>query len=136
MIHQVLAYLAAQVSYSLGRPGTVPRHKQEFGCLNGMSGDDEHFRGHTSRTGLWTDRFLVLHIFDLADAPVSVHYNIAGHRLRPDLDVVGVQRLLQSNAGIIFGLDRADRDAVGIAGTDAPVLIRLRVASGRSAGNR
>ena len=49
--------------------------------------------------------FQVLHVLDLADAPVPVHHNLAGHGLRPDLDVAGVQRLFQSNAGIIFGLD-------------------------------
>jgi hypothetical protein len=39
------------------------------------------------------------------------------------IDASGPQRVGQGDAGIIFGLDRADRDAVGIAGTNPAVLI-------------
>ena len=48
----------------------------------------------------------------------------------------GTRRLGDGDAGIIFGLDRADRDAVGIAGADAAVLIGLRIAGGGRAGHR
>src|SRR5258708_24571050 len=100
-----------------------------------MSSDDKNLRRHTTGTGLTTARLLVLEVVDLADFPTPVHNNFTCHRLRPDLDVAGVQRLLQRNAGIIFCLDGTDRNAVGITGTDAPALIRLGVASGGSAGN-
>ena len=46
------------------------------------------------------------------------------------VDVPGPQRVGQGDAGIVFGLDRADRDAVGVAGAGATILVGLGIARG------
>src|SRR5262249_25456407 len=67
---------------------------------------------------------------DPADAAVAVDMDLRRDGLVAYVDVPGPQRVGQGDAGIVFGLDRADRDAVGVAGADAAGLIGVRVAGG------
>ena len=67
---------------------------------------------------------------DVADASaIGINVDFGGNRLGEEVDPPGLERLGQGLAGVVLGLNRADRHAVIVALT-APALLDLAGAHG------
>ncbi len=133
MIHQVSPDHVAAVGDALAGPALVLRHQEQPRRLDGVCGDDIDFGFDASfprpRPGL----LLVFDEFNLADAFV-LDDDLAGDRVIDQLRAA-VGRFVQCDCRIIFGLDRADRNAIGISGAGAAIAVRLGIARRRQAAN-
>jgi hypothetical protein len=72
---------------------------------------------------------------DLLDVAVFADDDLAGDRAVPHLHESGVHRVVQRDGRIVFRLDRADRNAVGVAGAGTPIAIGLGIPRGRKASD-
>ena len=125
-----------ELATPIGRASAIGRHQQQLRRLDGVAGHDEHIGRHRPRPRLRAVLGLVLQIVDLADLAVAADDDLAGDGAVADFDIAGLQRVVEGNAGVVFRLDRTDRNAIGVAGADAAALVRLRIATGRRFGHR
>jgi len=73
---------------------------------------------------------------DLADPPIFTDNYLTGDVVMQKPDVSSFYSVIQRDGGIVFRLDRTDRDAVRVAGADATILVGLRIARGRKRPHR
>src|SRR5437588_1357562 len=128
MIHQVLAnrpLAVLAVGDAGGGASLVIRHQEQPWRLDGVAGEDKDFSGYAAAFRLRPILLVVADVVDAADTAVLVEDDLRGDGLVHHVDPPGPHRVCQRHARIIFGLDRTDRNAVGVAGTDATVLIGL-----------
>jgi hypothetical protein len=133
VIHQVASDHVAAVRHTLAGSAIVLRHQQQPRRLDGVRRDDVDFCLDTTFAGFRSGLFLVGDIVDLADASV-LDNDFIGDRVIDEVRA-SVGRLVQGNRRIIFGLDRADRNAIGIAGAGAAIPVGLGIARGRQASH-
>src|SRR5262249_61299104 len=79
---------------------------------------------------------LISYVLDLADQSVLTNDDLAGDGPLAQLHEAGVHRVVQRNRGIVFRLDRTDRNAIRVAGAGPAIPIWLGVARGRHAPDR
>src|SRR2546429_7100570 len=99
-----------------------------------MGRNNEYLRRYAS-VGVRPVLRLVLLIFDMSDASIRVDYHLGCHGPIQNLNISGLESLVERNAGIVLRLDRADRNAIGVTGADPPGLIWLRIATCRRTGD-
>ena len=135
MVHQVLADQSRAVGDRALAVADL-RHQQEPRRLDRVGGNHVDRGDDTAGRGGLARRFevrLVPDVVDLAHAPVRPDNHFAGDGAIQELDVSAIERFVERNGGIILGLDRADRNAVGVACAGAAISVGLRVARGRRA---
>src|SRR5450631_4288363 len=100
-----------------------------------MRGNDVYLGLDATTARPWTSLVLVRDEVDSTDTIVRVDQNLAGDRMIHQLRAV-VGRLVQRNGRIIFGLDRTNRNATGIARAGAAIPIGLGISRRRLAPHR
>src|SRR3954453_605852 len=127
MIHQVLAdgSLAVLAVGHGVRGARVLRNEEQPWRLDGVAGEDIDFSGYPAAFRRRPVLAVIADVVDAADAAILVEQDLRGDGLVHHVDSPGPHRVGQRDARIIFGPDRTDRDAVGVAGANATVLIRL-----------
>lgn len=129
MIHEVAADEAAAVGGAL-RQRVGRREKEQLGDLDGVRREHVESAGRRALDrALARGGILIGQVLDAGDPAVGVHENLVGHGLRHQGDVAGLQRVAEGDGGVVLGLDRADRRAVGVALAHAPALVGLGVAA-------
>ena len=128
MVGQRLADLAAAVGHAVGavRADGV---EQQLGRFDRVGGD--HVALALGRAVLLRAVVLVLDEIDTRD-PIGIDLHLARHTLVKNTHVAGIQRLGHGHGGVVFGLDRADRRAAGVAGAYPAAVVVLRVTPGWS----
>src|SRR5262249_43699500 len=116
----------AAVGDAIDGSAAVFRHQQQPWSFDTVCRDDVDFGLHAS-----TLRSCVAYEIDLAYASVFTNDDIAGDRPIHDLHKSGAPTVIQRDGGIVFRLDRTDRNAVRVAGACATILVGLRIARGR-----
>ena len=111
----------------------VLRHQQQPWCLDGIRGDNVDPGLDASFSGPRSGLVLVCDVIDLTDAPVFDD-NFTGDRVVHQFRAL-VGRIVQRDRRVVFGLDRADRNAIGVAGASAAIPVRLGIACRRQASH-
>ena len=132
MIHQVAPHHVAAVRDAIGRPAAVFRHQQQPWSFDTVCRDDVDFGFHASAR----PRSCVPYKIDLADASIFPNDDIAGDCSVHNLHKSGICRVIQRHGGIVFRLDRTDRNAIRVAGAGATIPIRRGIARSRHAPDR
>src|SRR5438477_9085876 len=128
--------MVARYGYTHVRTATMFRHKQQSRSFN-------HIRSNNIDLSLDGATFaplpgigLVSYELDLADQSVLTDDDLARDRALREFNKPRIPRVVQGDGWIVFRLDRADRNAIRVAGASAAIPVRLGISCGRNAPDR
>ncbi len=127
VIHQVSPDHVAAVRHAVVCSAAVFRHQQQSRRLYRIRRDHIDLGLHKSTFGfrpcVKRNIILIANKIDLADAAVFADDDLAGDRSLPHFYEAGSHRIIQRNGGIVFRLDRTDRNAIRVASAGTPITI-------------
>ena len=136
MVHQVSSDHVARVGYAPGRPAAVFRHEQQSRGFDRIRRDDIDPGLDGTAFAPLPGIGLVSYELDLADQSVLTDDDLARDHALREFHKPRIPRVVQRDGWIVFRLDRADRNAIRVAGASAPIPVRLGISCGRNASDR